>query len=131
VESGGSDHSRGGRIASGEYLRNKYPGLRLVFSASDSDSLRMVSFGETDVAIVDMASASYLVERDSIVNLRVAGSLEYEYQAAFGVRKDLPLLKQILDKSLAQIPPQTRAAFLTNGSACSKRLSIARNSSGW
>ncbi len=101
----------GDGFASGEYLRNKYPGLRLVFSASDSDSLRMVSFGETDVAIVDMASASYLVERDSIVNLRVAGVLEYEYQAAFGVRKDLPLLKQILDKSLAQIPPQTRASI--------------------
>ncbi len=101
----------GNGFASCEYLRTQYPNLNLVLSESDSDSLRKVSFGETDAAIVDMASASYLVEEEGIANLRVAGSLEYVYKAAFGVRKDLPLLKQILDKGLAQIPPETRKAI--------------------
>jgi two-component sensor histidine kinase/PAS domain-containing protein len=66
-------------------------------------SLRMLSLGEVDAAVVDMASASHIIQSEGIGNLRVAGDTGFSYSLSLASRSDWPLLNRILEKGLAEI----------------------------
>lgn len=93
------------------YLRNKFPLLNLVSAASERACLEMLSFGEVDAAVVDMASASYIIQTRGIGNLRVAGETGFTYDLSLASRKDWPVLNRILEKGLAAISTQEGAAI--------------------
>jgi len=70
--------------------------------------LRMVSLGEVDAMVVEISRASYYIEKEGILNLRVAGDAGLLYQLRFAVRKDWPVLRTILDRGLASISDEER-----------------------
>jgi PAS domain S-box-containing protein len=108
----------GKRIAVGkgygvqQFLENNFPEVQLTLLPDDLDGLRKLSFGEVDAVIMDVASASFLIEREKIANLRIHQAFPYTYDLAFGVRKDLPILRNILSKAIASIPEEgSKAVF--------------------
>jgi len=90
------------------YLREKYPGLRLVPVDDEVDGLKMLSFSEVDAIVADTASASYIIDRYKITNLRIAGDSGFSYDLGFASRKDRPILNGILEKGLSAITPAER-----------------------
>ena len=108
----------GKRVAVGKgygvqkFLEQNFPGLKLVLVPDDLDGLRQLSFGEIDAVIMDVASASFFIEREKITNLRVLSPFEYRYDLRLAVRKDLPVLREILAKTLRAIPERDRGAVL-------------------
>jgi PAS domain S-box-containing protein len=90
------------------FLDNNYPQLELRGVPDDLDGLRKLSFGEVDAVVMDIASASYFIEKEGIVNLRVAGQVDYFYDLSLAVRKDFPELVQILNKGFAAIDDHER-----------------------
>jgi PAS domain S-box-containing protein len=104
----------GKRVAVGKgygvqnFLESNFPEVTLTLVPDDLDGMRKLSFGEVDAVIMDVASASFFIEREKISNLRIYEAFPYSYDLAFGVRKDLPILRNILAKTLVSIPEHDR-----------------------
>lgn len=91
-----------------EYLEAKSMGIRLQEFVNDEECLIRTSLGEVDVAVVDVGSASYWIEKKKIRNLRVAGNVGFTYELGFACRKDRPIIQSILEKGLKEISPSKR-----------------------
>lgn len=76
--------------------------------------LNKVSFGSADAMVINVALASYLMEKAGISNLRMAGTVDHTYRWGFAVRKDWPQLHGILAKGLATISEDERTAITRN-----------------
>jgi diguanylate cyclase (GGDEF)-like protein len=93
------------------YLREAAPETQAVPVDSAVDGLRDVVFGEADAAILNVATASFLIERDHLAGLRVAAELPYWSTLGLGYRKDWPMLGRVLEKGLATISERERNAL--------------------
>jgi len=84
-----------------QVLREKYPDIRLKLFDTTSDALDAVSKGQIDAYIGNRAVAMYIMERELITNLKVHGKIHDTASInAIGVRKDWPVLRDILQKAL-------------------------------
>jgi PAS domain S-box-containing protein len=95
-----------------EYLMKKKPGLTAKMVPDDLSALLDVSFGRSDVAIIDLASASYLISQKNIANLRVAGKAEMDIALAIGTPKNETVLNEILKKGSSAISESERKKIL-------------------
>ncbi len=100
--------------ASTQYIEETYPGARIVYVNNDYEALLQVVYGITDGAVVDYLTASYLVQRHSIPNLKHGVFLDYFWNLSFATRQELPELCSILDKLLNQIDEEQHQAFVSN-----------------
>ncbi|MCK5115899.1 MAG: transporter substrate-binding domain-containing protein [Candidatus Aegiribacteria sp.] len=91
-------------------IENEYPELDLISVPDIYTGIRSVSFGEVDVFIENIATASYAIEEMAITNLQVAGETGWHTSLAFASRDDWPLLNSILDKGLELISEEERTA---------------------
>ncbi|MFH1980972.1 MAG: PAS domain S-box protein [Pseudomonadota bacterium] len=94
-----------------EHIKNNYGYLQLVPLDGDLRCLLETSTKSVDASVVNLAAASYIIEKMGITNLRVAGNTEYVNALAFASRKDLPILHRILDKGLELITQTEREAI--------------------
>ncbi|MDF2949685.1 MAG: exported protein of unknown function, partial [Sedimentibacter sp.] len=86
-----------------EFLNDKFPKLEYRTVKSPSDGIRMVAFGEADAMIIEIMSATDIIEGDNISNLIVNVEAPYESNLSIATRSDWPILNQILNKGLSQI----------------------------
>ena len=91
-----------------DHIMNNYPDLKLDPVPDIKSGLNKVSFGMIDAMVVNIALASFYIEKDGLTNLRVAGESDFTYNLALAVRKDWPEFKSILDKALLQISSEER-----------------------
>ncbi len=91
-----------------EIVSKRYPWLDIETSKNDLDGLLKVSFNRCDAMIIDLTMASYLIEKEGIGNLRVAGYSDIVIDLGFASRRDLPILNSILEKGLALVTEQER-----------------------
>lgn len=68
------------------------------------EGLRDVSFGVVDAFVDNLATSSYYIEKESLTNLRVAGSTDAFFPMSFCVSRKYPLLLSSLQKALDAIP---------------------------
>ena len=84
-------------------LKDKHPEIDLDTVFSDLEGLRKVAFHQSDVMICNLATASYIIEKEGFTNLRMAGTIGKPIQLCFSTRKDLLILYKIIEKGLSQI----------------------------
>jgi diguanylate cyclase (GGDEF)-like protein len=94
------------------YLRDSGYDLQLVEVDVAAQGLRDLAFGEVDACAINLATASYVIERDRLGGLRVAGETGSFSTLTIGYRKDWPMLGRVLEKGLAQISEAERAAMI-------------------
>jgi polar amino acid transport system substrate-binding protein len=94
-----------------EVLIQDYPRVVTVPFASVSEVLQAIARRDVDAGLLNLAAATYEMERLNSRNLKVAASTEYQSELAMGVRKDWPELVPILDKALDAIDERTRMAI--------------------
>ncbi len=92
-------------------MKRDYPDVPLVSLPDVRTALVELSSGKIDAYIDNMAMVSYNMDRLGLTNLKIAAQTPYIYDIAFGVRKDWPLLASALDKALASMSKQERAAI--------------------
>ncbi|MBU0926712.1 MAG: transporter substrate-binding domain-containing protein [Spirochaetes bacterium] len=89
-----------------EYLSERLGDIDRVLASSDLQALLDVAYGVSDAAVLDLATASYLVESEGISNISVSGEVDYPIRLSIGSRKDMPELNSILSKGIAAISPR-------------------------
>ena len=91
-----------------EQLRIDFPEVQLSFVPDDMASLTEVSFGHADAAVVNVAVASYLIQKQGFSNLRLASEYRHHSPTAIATRSDQPLLASIMAKGLASVTTAER-----------------------
>jgi two-component sensor histidine kinase/ABC-type amino acid transport substrate-binding protein len=86
-----------------DHVRRTYPGAEIMEYDFDLMALLETSLGNIDGAIIDLLSASYLVDRYGITNLKLGMTLDYAWELRVATRKDLPELHAILSKLVASV----------------------------
>ena len=69
-----------------------------------TEGVRIVSLGQADAYMGNLAMAAYHIEKEGISNLRVAGKTDYVYAWSIGVSRKYPLLFSAIRKTLDTIP---------------------------
>jgi len=98
--------------AAHEYMREKYPDLDLVVMPDISTGLRQVSLGRVDAMVLNLASASFYIEKEGITNLRVYKDSGFIYDLSFATRSDWPVLNTILQKAVNSITKTERSKLI-------------------
>lgn|GEM_PF-1644593 len=98
-----------------EVIKNKYPQVSSIEYANTSDAIDAVVKGEADAYIGNRAVAMYIINNELITNLEEHGKTkETSSINALGVRKDEPILRDILQKALSNITIKERFNILKN-----------------
>jgi ABC-type amino acid transport substrate-binding protein len=111
------------------YFRKQYPEIKLKLYANTLMALEAVSRGQADAYVGNRVAALYHVETNFISNLAIHGRLQRPVSnLAIGVRKDAPILHDILQKALADISRDERRVIINRWVHPVKVQQIARSS---
>lgn len=91
-----------------EYLAEYHPRLDIIEVGENIDGLRGVSSGTYDAMIISQMYGSYLIEKQGITNLRIAGESGYTNRLSVAVSRKNPVLFQVMDKAINNISTQTQ-----------------------
>lgn len=94
------------------FVRGRQPGVDWKAVPDDVVALRGVADGRFEAAVVDAASASFIVRRHRVEGLATAGPVGFDYTLSFAVRKDRPDLQAAIDAGIRAIPAGERAAVV-------------------
>jgi len=93
--------------ATAQALEERYPEIERVYVNDAMEGLNFVSLGKADGFIESLGTISFLVDKNFIPNIRVVGDVGLkqlqETQLYIGVLKEKALLRDILQKGLANI----------------------------
>lgn len=87
-----------------DYIMKLYPHYNIELVNNEAEGLMKLAFGEFDAMIISLSTVSYLVDTYSLSNIRVAGTVGYDWNLCIGVRNDAPLLYSVISKALYSIP---------------------------
>ena len=97
-----------------EEITRDYPDVEIIFSETPLEALKNVSLGAADGFVGNLGAASYLVEKNNLLNLRVASDAHVQGGLySFAVRKDWAELVPILDKALDSITQEEHQRIRT------------------
>lgn len=95
-----------------EFMKNNYPKIILVTTATTKEALKMVVDGEADAYVGDANVADFAIKSNNYNTLRFSGQTEYISHQSFGLTKANEPLARILTKAMATIPKdETDAMF--------------------
>ncbi|WP_284382602.1 EAL domain-containing protein [Litoribrevibacter albus] len=97
--------------ASADILSTNHPAINLVPFEDSLSAILAVSQGKTYAYVGNIATASHLLRKHGIENVKVSGQTPYNFQLAMGVRNDWPALVPILQKALDSISLEERQAI--------------------
>jgi signal transduction histidine kinase len=89
-------------------LEQRVPGNLVVEYDSAADCYEAVARGEVSAAIGDVANAAYYIRTHRLANLRYGSVVSASSEIYIGVRKDWPMLAEIINKALAGISAEDR-----------------------
>ncbi|NJB67826.1 PAS domain S-box-containing protein [Desulfobaculum xiamenense] len=91
------------------FIRDNYGDIFEIVPVPNAQSgLRDVSFQAVDAFVVNTGLAAYYIGQEGLSNLKVAGDAVFTYKFRMGVRKDMPILRDVLQKGLDLITEEER-----------------------
>lgn len=94
------------------HVRRRYPRVAWVAVPGDSDGIAGVQDGHFEAVVLDLASLAFVTQTQRLRPLRVVEGVGFDYDLSFGVRKDLPMLVDVLDAALRSVPAARREAVV-------------------
>jgi ABC-type amino acid transport substrate-binding protein len=95
-----------------EWIARDHPGIDLQPVRDMATGLLLVSFGELEAMVGNLATATHTLKNLGITNLRVAAETGYFARLALATRNDWPELNGILQKAVSSISPEENRAIL-------------------
>ena len=88
-------------------LKQDYPDLNFEFEKDFTTAFQALSMGQVDAYVCNLAVASYYIQKMGLLNLKVAAPTSFgSDELSVGVRKDLPVLREIMAKVVTSITPE-------------------------
>ena len=114
-------------------LKKEYPKIKIREYGSTSDVLDGLCKGEVDAYVGNRAVAMYIMKEELITNIRPQGKIKETASInAIGVRKNSPILRNILQKALDDITPNERWELINFDShELSKQLQLTPEEKVW
>ena len=95
-----------------EWIKRDHPGVDLHPVSDVQSGLLLVSFGQLDAMVANLATATHFIQKLGVTNLRVGGETGYHARLAIGTRSDWPILNGILQKAVSAISVEENRAVL-------------------
>ena len=96
-----------------EYLGKNHPDIEIIEVPSIIDAMDMVITGQADAIIENTASMAYYTEHKNIRGLEPAFPVKFEVDNVhMAVRKDWPILRDIVQKALDEISTESTTAIM-------------------
>lgn len=90
-----------------ERFRREYPDIPITTTESEREALRMVVERKADMTLRSLTVAAYTIRKEGLFNLKIAGQApSFTNHFRMGVRKDMPELRDILNKGIGTISPR-------------------------
>lgn len=92
-------------------LKNEHADLDIefVFVKTNPNAVKAVHLSQADAALTNSAVAGYLIAENGWNNLKIAADTGWpEVRMKMAVKKEWPLFRSILEKTLAEIPDEAR-----------------------
>jgi two-component system chemotaxis sensor kinase CheA len=93
-----------------ELLLTRYPGINIVGVDNPKDGLERVRNGEVWGYIDSMPSIGYSLQKLSMLDLKIAGRLEFDADLSLASSKEAPLLASIIQKAIENTSPEEKQA---------------------
>ena len=94
-----------------EWITRDYPDVKLHPVSDLQAGLLLLSFGQLDAMVGNLATVTHFIEQLGITNLRVAARTGYFARLALASRKDWPELNAILQKAVSSVTPEESRAI--------------------
>ena len=94
--------------ATHEYLEANHPEVRLLTVNTSADGLNAVSQGKVNAFVDNIATATNIIQKHGLTNLKISGEMPIRYELSMAVRKDWPELVNILQLALDSISDDQR-----------------------
>lgn len=104
------DHKKVGIIknyAFNSIIRKQYPNIDVIDVDNAEDGLQRVVNGELFGYIDTLATVGYMFQTQFIGELKISGKFDEQWQMRIATRNDEPLLLNIMNKLIEQIPEET------------------------
>lgn len=95
-----------------EKLRMQHPSINIVDVLNAKDGLDRVRKGELWGYVDAMAAVGYILQKYSMLDLKIAGKIEFDVDRAIASRNDEPLLASIMQKASDSITEEERRTIL-------------------
>jgi len=95
-------------------IHKKYPQMNFIHVDDVKNGLESVAFGENDAFVYTLAQTSYTIAQLQLSELRIVGKTEFSTKLGFGISKQHPQLKTIIDKILLNMDPKIKSKILSN-----------------
>lgn len=106
-------------------LAKDYPDINLLTCKNNKDALKAVSSGKAFAFIGDLIATPAMINEFGLKNLKAtAPSSLQDHSIAMGIRNDWPELRDIINKAIAAIPPEEKAAIINKWSTVKFEHSI-------
>lgn len=105
----GLDALDGKRVAIGrgysvvEPIAAKYPKIIIVEVDDTREGLKLLSSGRVDAVIDILPVVAYLINAEHLLDLKISGTTEFNFDVRMMIRNDYPQLKSIIDKAIDTI----------------------------
>ena len=86
-----------------ELLAQEHPEMELTIVSTIDKALEMVSYGEAFAFLGNIATSSYVIKKNGLVNLKVSGDMGSHLKLTMAVRKDWPEFFSILQKAMDSV----------------------------
>ncbi len=94
------------------WLRRDLPRATFLTPYDTLSALKLLASGRADAYVGNLAVAEYLIEKNGLVDIKVAAPSDYgDDELCFGVRKDWPELTALIDKALASFSEEDHRAI--------------------
>lgn len=86
-----------------EFLIKNYPNIKMVYVKNKEDALKKVSNGQIYASVQALLGSAYLIRKDNLLDVKIAGETKRMNQYRIGVDKNNFMLLSILDKAIELI----------------------------
>jgi polar amino acid transport system substrate-binding protein len=86
-----------------ELLKEKQPNINIINVKNIKDGLRKVQDGEIFGFIDALPAIAYIIQKDALVDLKIAGRLEFDVELSIASHKNEHILNSIMQKALDDI----------------------------
>lgn len=97
-----------------EKLRKDYPEILIIPVKNIQEGLKKVNKKRVDAFVGGMVTTSYYLYEKAYKSIRIIGETPYQFKLSIGVRKDWPILRDILQKSLDSISESEKNNIYNN-----------------